>query len=100
MKAKIKLMKYSGLCIGLVLGVGSGYCRANEEAEQTVNAMRKQYEQRRKDFIGEQLKQRDFILGTAMRPPLDMSAWPIGSTQSWHHGLIIEGDETDTLDFN
>lgn len=33
-----------------------------------------------------------FILGTCMRPPLEMSAWPIGSTQSWHHGLIIEGD--------
>jgi hypothetical protein len=27
-----------------------------------------------------------------MRPPLDASAWPIGSTQSWHHGLLIEGD--------
>jgi hypothetical protein len=36
--------------------------------------------------------EKDFILGTCMRPPLDASAWPIGSTQSWHHGLLIEGD--------
>ena len=36
---------------------------------------------------------RDFILGTIMRPPLDASAWPLGSTQSWHRGLIVEGQE-------
>ena len=34
----------------------------------------------------------DFILGTCMRPPLDEAAWPLGSTQSWHHGLLIKGE--------
>ncbi len=36
--------------------------------------------------------EKDFILGTIMRPPLDPEVFPIGSLQSWHHGLIIEGD--------
>ena len=36
--------------------------------------------------------EKGFILGTIMRPPLDASAWPLGSTQSWHHGLLIEGN--------
>ncbi|MEX0324282.1 MAG: hypothetical protein AB3N63_19145 [Puniceicoccaceae bacterium] len=36
----------------------------------------------------------DFILGTIMRPPLDPEVFPIGSLQSWHHGLIVEGDDT------
>jgi hypothetical protein len=36
---------------------------------------------------------RNFVLGTNMRPPLNVSAWEAGSAQSWWHGLLIKGHD-------
>ncbi|MEO0550810.1 MAG: hypothetical protein AAFZ91_12900 [Pseudomonadota bacterium] len=34
----------------------------------------------------------NFILGTNMRPPDDVSAWVAGSAQGWWHGLLLKND--------
>lgn len=34
----------------------------------------------------------DFVLGTVMRPPHNVSVWNPGSAQGWWHGLLISGE--------
>lgn len=73
------------------------YAIAHRRVGKNVdNAPTKEAQMKRYDTKGHVLKyswcEADFILGTCMRPPLDEAAWPLGSTQSWHHGLLIKGE--------
>jgi hypothetical protein len=36
----------------------------------------------------------NFVLGTNMRPPLDVREWTAGSAQSWWHGLLVRDPGT------
>jgi len=35
----------------------------------------------------------NFVLGTNMRPPYDVSSWVAGSAQGWWHGLLLKGKD-------
>ena len=34
----------------------------------------------------------NFVLGTNMRPPIDVKSWVAGSAQGWWHGLLVAGE--------
>jgi len=66
--------------------------KSDRPASENINKY-KFYEYEKTDVLKYSWVSPNFILGTNMRPPHEVSSWVAGSAQGWWHGLLLAGND-------
>ncbi len=66
--------------------------KSDRPANENINKY-KFYDYEKTDVLKYSWVSPNFILGTNMRPPYEVSSWVAGSAQSWWHGLLLAGND-------